>query len=276
MPADASDQRDPAPAVTRGIGILGLLAEADGPVTLTELARGLGIAKSSASNLCLALEASGVVERVPLGYRLGRRIAELGAAYAFQFNQVRELFAVCERSPVLRHEVVQIAMLDGVDTLYLARHEGRAHGRIGTPLGSRLPAQLTAAGTALLSALDDDEVRALLHGRPEPTRTPRSTGGVDAVLAKVAATRERGYAVDAGESFEGVTGVAVAVPPWTPSDPALAIGAALPAELATPGHVAAVGAALREAAVALTNPLARSRPSHLASRTSTIETEARA
>lgn len=255
MAIDAAEQRDPAPAVTRGIRLLGLLAEADGPMTLTEIAKGLGIAKSSASNLCLALEAGGMVERVPLGFRLGRRTAELGAAYAFQFNQVRELFSVCQASPILRREVVQITMLDGADTLYLARHEGRLHGRIGTPIGSRLPAALTAAGNALLSALDDEEVRSLLAGQPVPRLTSRSVGGVDAVLEKVAAARARGYAVDAGESFEGVTGVAVPLPAWTPSDPALAIGAALPSEVATPEHVAAVGAALRDAATALTNPL---------------------
>ena len=255
MAADGVDQRDPAPAVTRGIRILGLLAEADGPMTLTEVAKGLGIAKSSASNLCLALEAGGMLERVPLGFRLGRRTAELGAAYAFQFNQVRELFSVCQASPILRREVVQITMLDGADTLYLARHEGRAHGHIGTPIGSRLPAALTAAGNALLSALDDDEVRTLLEGQPVPRLTGRSVGGLDAVLEKIAATRVRGYAVDVGESFEGVTGVAVPLPAWTPSDPSMAIGAALPAAIATPEHVAAVGAALRDAATALTNPL---------------------
>ncbi|QCR18705.1 IclR family transcriptional regulator [Agrococcus sp. SGAir0287] len=254
---EGGDQRDPAPAVTRGVRILGLLADADGPMTLTEIARGLAIAKSSASNLCLALEAAGVVDRVPQGYRLGRRVAELGAAYAFQFNQVRELFVVCERSPVLRREVVQIAMLADADALYLARHEGRAHGRIGTPLGSRLHVGLSATGNALLMALDDAEVRAILAAAPAPRLTTRSAGDVDAVLEKVAAARERGYAIDEGESFDGITGVAVPLLAWTPSDPALAIGAALPADVATPEHVAAVGAALQEAAIALTNPLGR-------------------
>ncbi|GAA2171782.1 IclR family transcriptional regulator [Agrococcus versicolor] len=254
---EAADQRDPAPAVTRGIRILGILASAEGPMTLTEVAKALGIAKSSASNLCLALEAGGMVERVPLGFRLGRRSAELGAAYAFQFNQVRELFAVCEASPVLRREVVQIAMLADADALYLARHEGRAHGRIGTPLGSRLHAALSAAGNALLSGLDDDEVRALLAAHPAPRLTSRSTGDVDAVVARLAETRARGYALDEGRSFEGIVGVAVPLPAWAPSDPALAIGVALPADVATREHVSAVGAALRAAAIALTNPLGR-------------------
>ena len=118
--------RDPAPAVTRSMAILGLLAEAPGPLTLTEIANALGLAKSSTANLCLALEAAMMVQRVPLGYQLGRRTVELGGAFAAQFNQVREFYGVCAASPVLVHEVVQVVMLDERDALYLARHEGPA------------------------------------------------------------------------------------------------------------------------------------------------------
>ena len=46
-----------APAVTRSIRILDLLAEQHvQTVTLSEIARTLGLAKSSVSNLCAALE----------------------------------------------------------------------------------------------------------------------------------------------------------------------------------------------------------------------------
>ena len=93
--------RDPAPAVGRSIRLLGLLADAGRALTLTELASGLGLAKSSTANLCLSLEAERMIERVPSGYRLGIRTAELGGAFAAQFNQVREFYAVCDSSPVL-------------------------------------------------------------------------------------------------------------------------------------------------------------------------------
>lgn len=46
MDDDNRDGRDPAPAVTRSIRLLGLLAEAEGPRTLTELAGDLGDRKS--------------------------------------------------------------------------------------------------------------------------------------------------------------------------------------------------------------------------------------
>jgi len=251
--------RDPAPAVGRSIRLLGLLAEAGRALTLTELAAGLGLAKSSTANLCLSLEAGRMIERVPLGYRLGIRTAELGGAFAAQFNQVREFYAVCETSPALASELVQVAVLDDTDALYLARYEGSRSVRLGTPLGSRLPAALSATGRALLMTRSDDDVRALLTRGPLPRLTEHSTIDVDAVIAKLAAARERGWSVDEEESFRGIVGVAVPLEGWAPGDPQLALGVGIPVADATPDRVARVGAALREAARALTNPFSASR-----------------
>ncbi|MDF2046391.1 IclR family transcriptional regulator [Microbacterium sp. Kw_RZR3] len=252
--------RDPAPAVGRSIRLLGLLAEAGRALTLTELAAGLGLAKSSTANLCLSLEAGRMIERVPLGYRLGIRTAELGGAFAAQFNQVREFYAVCETSPALSSELVQVAVLDDADALYLARYEGSRSVRLGTPLGSRLPAALSATGRALLMTRSDDDVRALLtRGRPLPKLTEHSTVDVEGVIAKLAAARERGWSVDEEESFRGIVGVAVPLEGWAPGDPQLALGVGIPVADATPERVARVGAALREAAKALTNPFSASR-----------------
>lgn len=257
-PAGAPE-RGPAPAVSRALRILTLLADAEGvPLTLSEIARALGIAKSSTANLCAALEDGAMIERESGGYRLGRRVAELGGAFAQQFNQVREFYRVVAASPVLHGEVVQVAMLDGADALYLARHEGRWPNRFGTPLGSRLPAAMTATGLALLSTYTDEQVRTLLAGsEPFQPLTPASPTTVDELLPLLAAARERGYAVDRGGSLAQVTGVAVPLEPWAPGDPPLAMGAALLTERADDARVAEVGAALLEAAQALTNPLNR-------------------
>jgi DNA-binding IclR family transcriptional regulator len=258
--ANAADrsERDPAPAVTRSLRILTLLAEAEGaPMTLSDIARALGIAKSSTANLVAVLEDGQMLQRVPRGYRLGRRTAELGGAFAMQFNQIREFFGVCDASPVLRTEVVQIVMLDGTDSVYLSRHEGRRRYQLGTPLGSRLPAALSASGNALLMRLDDDEITDLIGPTaPFPKLTEQSIVDLDGLLANVRAARKRGYAIDANMSVSGVTGVAVPLDSWAPSDPPFAMGAALPTELADEERIARVGAALLEAARELTNPLA--------------------
>ena len=259
-PAPAGDSRparDPAPAVTRSLRILTLLAESGGRAqTLSDIARSLGIAKSSTANLCLALEQGAMIQRTAEGYLLGRRTAELGGAYALRFNQIREFFDVCAASVELAGEVVQIALLDGTDVLYLARHEGRAPRSLGTPIGSRLPAALSATGNAILATMTDAEVRDLLAGVPVQPVSATGPRSPDDLLARLADVRRRGYAVDREDSFAGVTGVAVALPPWTPSDPLLAIGAALPTQDADEDTITRVGAALTEAARLLTNPLA--------------------
>lgn len=253
--ADDRTSRDPAPAVTRSIRLLELLADAGRPMNLTELAGALGLAKSSTANLCLALEAARMVERGARGYRLGLRTAELGGAFAAQFNQVREFYGVCDASPVLGAELVQVAILDGSDALYIARHEGSRSLRIGTPLGSRLPAALTATGRAMLSTLTDDEVTALLGADAVfPAVTENSTRDLPGLLQRLAEARARGWALDAEESFAGIVGVAVPLEGWAPGDPQLAIGVGIPSADATEARIATVAAALQEAARELTNP----------------------
>jgi DNA-binding IclR family transcriptional regulator len=198
--------RDPAPAVTRSIRLLEVLADAGRPLTLTELASALGLAKSSTANLCLALEAARMVERAPQGYRLGLRTAELGGAFAAQFNQVREFYAVCDASDVLRGELVQVALLDGADALYIARHEGRSR-CASARRSARLPAALSATGRALLSTLDDDAVIALLGvGAEFPALTENSPRTLDALLRASRACPRAGWALDAEESFPASSG----------------------------------------------------------------------
>ena len=251
-----TEPKDPAPAVTRAVRLLSVLADAEGrPLTLTELARELGIAKSSASNLCASLEAERMIQRTGDGYRLGMRNAELGGAFARQFNQVREFFTEVATDEVLSREVVQVAMRDDLDALYLVRHEGRQQ-RLGTPLGSRLPLAFAATGVAMLASFSDAEVEDVLRRERFTPITERSSRGPEDVRRKIARARELGYSADRGESFAGIGGIAVALPPWSPADPAMAIGVAVPVGELTDERAAELGEAVGALVARLTNPLA--------------------
>lgn len=252
-------ERSPAPAVTRALAILSLLAEARGePLGLADIARGIGAAKSSTSNLCTALEEEEMITRTPAGYVLGRRNVELGGAFIAQFNQMREFYTFCEAAPLLSHEVVQIAMLHGTEAVYLARHEGRAPMRLTASIGSRFPAAPTAVGNALLTTLSDAEIIERFRGPQHlPQLTDNSVRSVPALLTKIRTARERGYAVDDNEVHPGIFGVAVVLPPWTSGDQPLAMGTSLMAATATQDFVDAVVAELREGVRRLSNPLYR-------------------
>jgi DNA-binding IclR family transcriptional regulator len=252
----------PAPAVSRAVRILSLLADSRGvPQPLTEIARALRAAKSSTSNVCTVLEDAGLIQRRDTGYVLGRRTVELGGAYLAGFDQVREFYRICAEHPALRHELVQIAVLDGTDVLYLARHEGRAPLRLTAGIGDRFPAALTAVGNALLADLPTREVDARYAGAPSiPRLTDRSTQTLEALHAKLEATRARGYALDEGEVFPNVVGLALTVPARHSGEQTLALGVSTidvgAGDAVVAGHRETVLTALRDAADRLSNPMA--------------------
>src|SRR6187397_1069951 len=192
-----ADSDSLAPAVTRAAAILDLLAEnggvAAGP---SELARRLGLPKSSIANICGALADAGLVRRVGTGFALGRRLAELGGAYLTSVDLVQEFYEACTELPTGSEETVQLAILDGIEMTYLARHDGKQPVRLTSQIGRRLPASVTAT--------DEADVRRRYEGADLPVFTRRSLATVDALVAELAVVRSRGYAMDDEETVEGV------------------------------------------------------------------------
>ncbi|MDP9483596.1 MAG: IclR family transcriptional regulator [Chloroflexota bacterium] len=202
-----------APAVTRAAGILHLLAENGGmPAGPSELARRLGLPKSSIANITSALADTGLLRRVGTGFALGRGLAELGGAYLATVDEVQEFYETSHELPSASEETVQLAILDGVEMTYLARHDGQQPVRLTSQIGRRLAASHTATGKATLATLDDEEVRRRYLGRRLPVMTGRSHESVEALLGDLAAVRRRGYAIDDEETVEGVVcyGIAIA------------------------------------------------------------------
>ena len=255
MADDAERGAGNSPAVTRSIRILDLLAEARGvPRTLTEIARELGLAKSSVSNLCAALEEGGLVRRSSAGYLLGRRTVELGSAFLAGFNQIREFYRVCEESEVLRHQLVQIALLDGAQVLYLAVFEGRQRFPMSASVGDRYPASVTAVGTALLSELTPSQVAELYWDNSNLVGfTKKSTSTLTELQEKLERTRQRGYAADEGEVHPTVLGLAIPIPGGS-GEPSFAIGVSIVHPTGSVDERDTILAALRGAAVSLTRP----------------------
>lgn len=229
MAETESDKGTQAPAVGRAVRILDFLAGAGGHAqSLSEIARELLIAKSSTANLCAALEEGGLIRRADGGYLLGRRLVELGGAYLSTFDQVREFYRICEDSPVLSRNLVQIAMLDGPRVIYLAVYEGHERFPLSASVGDRYPASATAVGTALLSELDPHQVEALYgDDRHLVTFTERSTATIESLQTKLEQTRERGYAIDIGEVHPNVVGIAVLVKSLRHGDPSFGLGVSL-------------------------------------------------
>ena len=99
------------PAVARAAAILELLGEKGIAIASNEIARQLGIPKSSTANICLELEAVGLVVRRDSGYALGRKVVELGGQYLGSIDSLREYYDLCSSLPVMSRESSRIAIL---------------------------------------------------------------------------------------------------------------------------------------------------------------------
>ena len=256
-PLDGGSEADSlAPAVTRAAVILDLLAEnrgtAAGP---SELARRLGLPKSSIANICAALADAGLARRVGTGFALGRKLAELGGAYLASVDQIQEFYDASHELEAGSDETIQLAVLDGAEMTYLARHDGRQPVRLTSQIGRRLPASVTATGKAALATLDRDEVARRFEGVELPTLTRRSLPTLDALLADLDVVRQRGYSMDDEETVEGVVCFGVAIPGREPGEGPYAASITLLKARATFDRVPVLIADLHRLAARLSDPL---------------------
>jgi DNA-binding IclR family transcriptional regulator len=218
LTVDAAPERDLpeslSPAVTRAAAILDALAAAPSQALgASELARRLGIPKSSIANICAALLDAGLIRRAGAGFGLGRRLAELGGAYLSAIDPVQEFYLACDELTEVTTDTVQLGVLDGTEVTYIARHDGQQPVRLASEIGRRLPASCTAMGKAALGFLPmEDLLRRYAGIRWLPTMTARSHRTVDSLLDDLAGVRERGYAMDDEETMEGVVCFGVAFP----------------------------------------------------------------
>ncbi len=250
-----------APAVMRAASVLDALSASEtGFMTLSDLAREVGIPKSSTSSICTALEAAGLILREDQGYTLGRRLVELGGAYLARMDVVREFYHLCEESELFRPETLRLSALAGLDTLTLARYDGHIPTRLTSGIGDRFPASATAQGKALLAQLDDSEVERRYHGIATlPRVTTASITSVPELVAQVARARRAGFATDEQEAAEHVIGLAVAVPQRGVRTAMLAVSVTTLDADATDARRSAFVGELRRFARALGNPMAPAR-----------------
>lgn len=221
-------------------------------ITVGDLARVLGVTASNASRILAELREVGLVEQDPgtRRYRPGPTAAGLAAGArppASLLSVVEEEMATLV--PRTRH-TAWAGVLDGADVVALSTRHGGYPVRFGVDLGRRLPAHAAAMGKALLALMPDEVVKRILPARLA-RHADRTLTRRDVLLADLATTRSRGYAISDEELFPGIKSVAVAFASRG-DDPAVALSVSFPlASLRPEGEEKTVTEALLDSARAI-------------------------
>ncbi|MGB6103832.1 MAG: IclR family transcriptional regulator [Pusillimonas sp.] len=155
------------PAIRRATEIMRLLALSLAPMTATELLQATGISRSTLYLLLDSLEHRRWIERRGGGYIIGVQLFEIGSAY-LRYDRLQQAFRDEAPAFVAKHnEVVQLAVLEGGDVVYIGREDAQRPVRLVSDAGTRLPAHCCALGKALLASLADEQVLAVLPPKLE-------------------------------------------------------------------------------------------------------------
>src|SRR6266581_989698 len=160
-PARAQPDRATLASVRNAARVLRAFSRAGQELGITELSRQLGLGKSTVHRLVTTLTAERLLERgsTPGRYRLGLVLYELGSRVTEHVDLHQAALPVLT---TLRHEtgeMVHVAVLDGLEVVYVERLESHNLLPIFRQVGHRLPAHWTSSGKILLAALPPDELR---------------------------------------------------------------------------------------------------------------------
>ena len=212
--------------LSKGLAVLEALARSPRGRGVTELSQELALTKSNTFRLLQTLTTLGYVRNSDAKlYSATMKVWRIGQAVVENL-QLPEIAA-----PQLRMlskatgEAVYLAVPDGLSVIYIEKIESTQPIQSFTPKGGSAPMHCVATGKALLAANYDrlrDQIRDHLIRYTDKTIT-----SIKRLDAEMAATQERGYAIDEGEYRERIHsfGAAVRLPD---GDPVAAVGVSVP------------------------------------------------
>jgi IclR family transcriptional regulator, pca regulon regulatory protein len=215
---DARDRRAGySQSLERGLAILSAFRGSRPLRGVSELAREVGLSRSTAHRYIATLAALGYLDQddATQKYRLGPRVLDLGFS-AIHSMELREIAAPhLQRLSDETGHTVNMAILDGVDIVYVERcrssRAGQSEIDLNLHVGARLPAYCTSMGKVLL-AFQPAEARSDLVDRSElVSRGPRTLTSRAALLAELGRVRERGIAANDEELAWGLRSIAAPI-----------------------------------------------------------------
>jgi DNA-binding IclR family transcriptional regulator len=196
--------------IARAARILRVLEERPEGLTLAEIARKAGLARSTVQRILTALAAEDfVVEARPgRGARIGPGLARIAASLAANLTELLHARLVALRDEF--GETVDLSILSGGSAVFIDQIPGRQRLVALSAVGQRFPLHCTANGKAMLACYPREDASALIDksvashpGHPLVDRAK--------LLRQIEMARRQHLAFDLGEHDPGIGAIGVAV-----------------------------------------------------------------
>ena len=184
--------------------------------TVMDIARSMGYPQSSTSELLGCLVALGYLhrDRYARTYSPSARVALVGAWVQPAFFRGGRLLPMMDELVKEANAPVVLAARVGLEAQHIHTVSPAGQGRASQPVAPKAPLLHSAAGKALISTMDPERVRKLVH-RLNAESDAEMRVSADALIEDLRQIRSQGYAV----GHDGVVGmVAILLPQAGPEE----------------------------------------------------------
>ena len=199
-------------SLARGLLVIQAFSEPQLHLSISQLSKRTGLSRASVRRCLHTLSKLGFAgtddER---NFHLRPRVLTLGHAYLSSTPVASAAQPILEHLSHILNESCSIALLDGIDVVYVARANVTRIMAIDLGVGTRLPAFCTSMGRVLLAHLSPEEVESVLVRVAFTRYTERTVTSAEKLRQALATVRKEGYAIIDEELELGLRSMGVPV-----------------------------------------------------------------
>ncbi|WP_047151907.1 IclR family transcriptional regulator [Aneurinibacillus tyrosinisolvens] len=183
---------------------------------VTDLAQSLGLGKSTVSRMLATLASEGFVLKDPetQKYRLGLSILDLNTIVTSNLEINRESQPILQKLVNEIGETTHIAVLEGMDVVYLNKVECKHPVQILSHVGRRNPVHCTSSGKAILANQEEEVIEQFIQNGLYK-HTVNTITDPDDFRSILKTVKEQGYATSIEEISDGSASIAAPIFDYT-------------------------------------------------------------
>jgi IclR family pca regulon transcriptional regulator len=199
-------------SLARGLTVIQAFSPQSLHLSISQLSKRTGLPRASVRRCLHTLSKLGFAGSDDgRTFYLLSRVLPLGHSYLSSLPLSTVAQPVLERLSHILHDSSSIAILDGIEIVYIARANVTRIVAIDLGVGTRLPAFCTSIGRVLLANLPAEEMEALLPRIEFSRYTDRTLTSVEQLRRALLSVRRDGYAIVDEELEVGLRSMAVPV-----------------------------------------------------------------
>lgn len=203
------DKRDWIAGLEKGLSIIECFDDANPRLTASQAGERCGMTRTAARRYLLTLAHLGYVASDGKLFWLTPRVLRLGQSYLESARLPRIVQPFLQRVTAGTQESAYVSVMDGDEIVYIARNGSNRSMNTGYVLGSRVQAQVTAAGLLLLSMRDVAWLESWLTTHELKAYTSYTIASKDRLRLELARVRTQGWAISEQQLELNHRGIAV-------------------------------------------------------------------